>query len=79
MHSKTVKVSQPVKLFITFITGTQLFKDILLMILYFIGESTMWRFWDSMATNWSIMAARAQVEQVKLEKFNLKGMKSMED
>ena len=31
-----------------------------------------------MATNWSIMAARAQMEQIKLEKFNLKGMKSME-
>ena len=25
------------------------------------------------------MAARAQVEQVKLEEFNLKSMKSMED
>ena len=32
-----------------------------------------------MATNCSIMAARAQLEQVKLEEFNLKGMKSTED
>ena len=32
-----------------------------------------------MATNCSIMAARAQIEQVKLEEFNLKGMKSMDD
>ena len=32
-----------------------------------------------MATNWSIMAAKAQMEQVKLEKFNLKDMKFMED
>ena len=32
-----------------------------------------------MATNWSIMAARVQMEQVKLEEFNLKGMKSTED
>ena len=32
-----------------------------------------------MATNWSIMAARAQMEQFKLEDFNLKGMKSTED
>ena len=30
-----------------------------------------------MAANWSIMAARAQMEQVKLEELNLKGMKSM--
>ena len=32
-----------------------------------------------MATNWSIMAARAQMEQVKLEELNLKDMKSTED
>ena len=32
-----------------------------------------------MATNWSIMAARAQMEQVNLEEFNLKDMKSTED
>ena len=32
-----------------------------------------------MATNWSIIVARAQMEQVKLEEFNLKGMKSTED
>ena len=32
-----------------------------------------------MATNWSIMAARAQMEQIKLEKLNLKVMKSTED
>ena len=32
-----------------------------------------------MATNWSIMAATAQMEEVKLEEFSLKGMKSMED
>ena len=44
-----------------------------------IDESTMWSFWHSMATNWSIMAARTQIEQIKLEEFNLKGMKSMED
>ena len=36
-------------------------------------------FWHSMATNWSIMEARAQMEQVKLEEFNFKGMKSTED
>ena len=35
-------------------------------------------FWHSMATNWSIMEARAQMEQVKLEEFNFKGMKSTE-
>ena len=29
--------------------------------------------------NWSIMAARAQMEQVKLEEFNLKGTKSTAD
>ena len=45
----------------------------------FTGESTMWSFWHSMATNWSTMAARAQMDQVKLEEFNLKGMKSTED
>ena len=28
-----------------------------------------------MATNWSIIAARAQMEQVKLEESNLEGMK----
>ena len=44
-----------------------------------IGESTMWSFWHSIATNWSIIAARAQMEQVKLEEFNLKCMKSTED
>ena len=32
-----------------------------------------------MATNWSIMEARAQMEQVKLEEFNLKDMISKED
>ena len=32
-----------------------------------------------MATNWSKMAAMAQMEQVKLEEFNLKGLKSTED
>ena len=32
----------------------------------------------SMATNWSIMAAKAQMEQVNLEEFNLKDMKSTE-
>ena len=32
-----------------------------------------------MATNWSIMPARSQMEQVKLEEFNLKDMKSTED
>ena len=32
-----------------------------------------------MATNWSIIAASAQMEQVKLEEFNLNGMKSTED
>ena len=36
-------------------------------------------FWHSMATKWSIMAARAQLEHVKREEFNLKGMKSTED
>ena len=45
----------------------------------FIGESTMRNFWHSMATNWSIMVARAQMEQVKLEEFNFKGMKSIVD
>ena len=45
----------------------------------FIGESTMWTFWHSMATNWSIMVARTQMEQVKREEFNLKDMKSTED
>ena len=44
-----------------------------------IGKSAMWSFWFSMATNWSIKAVRAQMEQVKLEEFNLKGMKSTED
>ena len=44
-----------------------------------IGESSRWSFWHSMATNWSIMAARAQIEQVKLEEFNFKGIKSKED
>ena len=43
-----------------------------------VGESTTCSFWHVMATNWSIMAARAQMEQVKLEEFNLKGMKSTE-
>ena len=37
------------------------------------------KFWHSMAANWSIMAARAQMEQVKLEEFNLKSTKSTED
>ena len=46
---------------------------------YTIGESTMWSFWHSMATSWSIMAARTQMEQVKLEQFNLKSIKSTED
>ena len=46
---------------------------------YNIGKSTMWSFLYSMATNWSKMAARAQMEQVKLEEFNLNGMKSKED
>ena len=32
-----------------------------------------------MVTNLSTMGARAQMEQVKLQDFNLKGMKSMED
>ena len=32
-----------------------------------------------MATNWSIMAATAEMEQVKLEEFNLKSIKSTED
>ena len=32
-----------------------------------------------MATSWSIMAAKTQMEQVKLEEFNLKGMKFIED
>ena len=32
-----------------------------------------------MATNWSIIAARAQMEQVKLEDFNLKGIKPTKD
>ena len=36
-------------------------------------------FWHSMATNWSIMAARVQMEQVMMEEFKLSGMKSMED
>ena len=36
-------------------------------------------FWHSMTTNWSTMPARAEMEQVKLEEFNLKGMKSMGD
>ena len=40
------------------------------------GESTMWH---SMATNWSMTPVRAQIEQVKLEELNLKGMKSTED
>ena len=44
-----------------------------------IGESAMSSFWHSMAINWSIKAARTQMEQVKLEEFNLKGMKSTED
>ena len=37
------------------------------------------KFRHSMARNWSIMTARAQMELVKLEEFNLKGMKSTED
>ena len=37
------------------------------------------KFLYSMATNWSIMEARAQMEQVKLEEFNLNGMKSTKD
>ena len=36
----------------------------------------MWSFLHSMATNWSIIAVKAQMEQVKLKEFNLKGMKS---
>ena len=44
-----------------------------------IGKSTMLNFWHFMGTNWSIMAARAQMKQVKLEEFNLKGIKSTED
>ena len=32
-----------------------------------------------MATNWTIMAAREQMEQVKLEDLNLKGIISAED
>ena len=32
-----------------------------------------------MATSWSIMAAKAQMVQVKLEEFNLKGMEFIED
>ena len=32
-----------------------------------------------MATNWSIMAARVQIEGVNLEEFNLKSMKFTED
>ena len=36
-------------------------------------------FRHSMATNWSIVAARAQIEQVKLEELSFKGMKSTED
>ena len=32
-----------------------------------------------MATNWSIIAARAQMEQVNLEEFYLEDMKSTED
>ena len=36
-------------------------------------------FWHSIAANWSLMAARAQMEQVKLEEFNLMGMKSTKD
>ena len=35
-----------------------------------IGESAMRSFWHSMATNWSIMAARAQMEQVKVIRFD---------
>ena len=34
---------------------------------------------DSMMTNWSIMAARAQMEQVRPQEFSLKNMKSTED
>ena len=43
--------------------------------IFSIGESTMWNFQHSVATNWSIMAAGAQMEQVKLGEFDLKGMK----
>ena len=32
-----------------------------------------------MVTNWSIMTARAQMEQVKLQELSLKNMKSTED
>ena len=46
---------------------------------FIIGESTMWSFRHCMTTNWSTMAAGAQMERVKLEEFNLKGMKSTED
>ena len=45
----------------------------------YIGESTMQNFWHSISTNWSIMAARTQMEQVQLEEFNFKGMKSTDD
>ena len=36
-------------------------------------------FRHSMATNWSIMAPRAQMEQAKLKEFNHKGMKFTKD
>ena len=32
-----------------------------------------------MVTNWSIMAAKVQMEQIKPQEFSLKNMKSMED
>ena len=32
-----------------------------------------------MVTNWSIMAAKAQMEQIKSQEFSLKNMKSTED
>ena len=39
----------------------------------------MWSFLAFHGNQLSIMAARAQMEEVKLEEFNLKGMKSTEN
>ena len=37
------------------------------------GEFTMWSFWHSTVTNWSMMAARAQMEQVKAGRIQPQG------
>ena len=44
-----------------------------------IDQSTIWTFRHSMVTNWSIIATRAQMEQVRPKEFSLKNMKSTKD